>query len=99
MKPLSFIGEKIQPSAMDRIAKFLILLVAALVLVPGCFAEENTTASETVDAVIVDAVNNTTEIVDVVANLTEDVLANNTTVDDAMNVTNVSPLAANASAI
>ncbi len=85
---------------MDRIAKFLILLVAALVLVPGCFAEETTTASEeTVDAVIVDAVNNTTELVDVVANLTEDVLANNTTVDEAMNVTNVSPLAANASAI
>ena len=40
---------------MDRIAKFLILLVAALVLVPGCFAEEMKT-NETI---------NTTEVVEV----------------------------------
>lgn len=63
--------------------KFLILLVAALVLAPGCFAAENATAKE--------AVNNTTELVDAVANVTLD--ANNTTVDNAMNLTNVSPLA------
>ncbi len=69
---------------MDRMTKFLILLVAALVLAPGCFAaEETATATE--------AVNNTTELVDAVANATID--ANNTTVDAAMNLTNVSPLA------
>jgi predicted secreted protein len=43
---------------MDRIAKFLILLVAALVLVPGCFAEETmvepTEAPELIEEVIVE---------------------------------------------
>jgi len=32
---------------MDRIAKFLILLVAAVVLVPGCFADETVEAAAT----------------------------------------------------
>jgi hypothetical protein len=70
---------------MDRITKFLILLVAALVLAPGCFAAENATASDA-------AAGNTTELVKEVANATLD--ANNTTVDASMNLTNVSPLAA-----
>lgn len=88
VKPLSFIGMKVQPHAMDRITKFLILLVAALVLAPGCFAAENATAS--------DAAGNTTELVKEVANATLD--ANNTTVDASMNLTNVSPLKATAGA-
>ena len=48
---------------MDRIAKFLILLVAALVLVPGCFAEEMTdiAAEETPVAELVDVVEETGE--------------------------------------
>ncbi len=69
---------------MDRITKFLILLVAALVLAPGCFAEEETATAD-------DAVNNTTELVEDIANLTID--ANNTTLDIDMNLTEVSPLA------
>lgn len=51
---------------MDRIAKFLILLVAALVLVPGCFAEEmktnesvNTTTDVVEGAEIVETANET----------------------------------------
>ena len=49
---------------MDRIAKFLILLVAALVLVPGCFAEEQKTdavATPTIEEVITVAGNETAE--------------------------------------
>jgi hypothetical protein len=68
---------------MDRITKFLILLVAALVLVPGCFAEKTNTT---------DAVNTTVENVSVVGNIS--VEANNTTIDASMNLTNVSPFAA-----
>jgi len=68
---------------MDRITKFLILLVAALVLVPGCFAEQTNTT---------DAVNTTVENVSVVGNIS--VEANNTTLDVSMNLTDVSPLAA-----
>ena len=51
---------------MDRIAKFLILLVAALVLVPGCFAEEQMTdavATPTIEEVIDVAGNETAETV------------------------------------
>lgn len=87
---------------MDRIAKFLILLVAALVLVPGCFAEQNATATETtattevVGAVSSDVVNNTT-LAEVAVNLSDingTIEANNTTINASMNLTNVSPVEA-----
>ncbi len=82
---------------MDRIAKFLILLVAALVLAPGCFAEE-TTAVDANATIEVDA-NATTEVVAEtpvaeVANETAEVVAadftvdvNTTTLDMAVNQT------------
>ena len=64
---------------MDRIAKFLILLVAALVLVPGCFAEElkNETANTTEIAEVVEVAENATEtaVVKEVAEVTNGTVA------------------------
>ncbi|MFH0966259.1 MAG: protease inhibitor I42 family protein [Methanobacteriota archaeon] len=78
---LILIGQKIQPSGMDRIAKFLILLVAALVLVPGCFAEEmNTTetaiTTEVAEVVEVAETTNETVGVDVAEAIIPDFEAN-----------------------
>lgn len=77
---------------MDRIAKFLILLVAAIVLVPGCFAEENATATENTAATHVasDVVNNTEA--GFAANLSEinaTVEGNSTAINATSNLTDV----------
>jgi hypothetical protein len=63
-KTPTFIGQKIIPADMDRIAKFLILLVAALVIAPGCFAEEQKNESVTTPVIeevieVADATNGT----------------------------------------
>ncbi len=88
-KTSSFIGQKIQPTVMDRIAKFLILLVAAVVLVPGCFAEEQTVEAEatpTIEEVVevediveaTDAAGNETVVEEVVEEIIPDFTANET---------------------
>ncbi|HWQ66092.1 MAG TPA: hypothetical protein VN372_04385 [Methanospirillum sp.] len=64
-----------QPSDMDRISTFLILLAAALLLVPGCIAAEMTTEA------------NTTEVTEVVAVVEE--TTNATAVADDVNATEV----------
>lgn len=76
---------------MDRIATFLVLLVAALVLVPGCFAEEmsteveaNATAVEEIiveEVMVEDAANATTEeaVVEEVVAIEPDFMVNATT--------------------
>lgn len=86
---------------MDRIAKFLILLVAALVLAPGCFAAETSTieANNTTDVVaeapVVEAMNatNETPVVEaVVPDFTADL--NTTALEMAVNQTAAVTLAA-----
>lgn len=79
---------------MDRIAKFLILLVAALVLVPGCFAAEQTTeatATPTIEEVIevagaTAAAGNETTVEEVVAEVIPDFTANETVTSLKMGV-------------